>query len=141
MAPGNTCRPDASRVSRAAGIAACAPTATITPSLIATLAGSARSGDTTVPPRMTRSAVTLIWSRSQHRPAAVDRQVDAGDLPRYVARQKQARIGNVGIHGHALQRIVGGVPCRGLLDRDVEPAGHIGAHLVAKAWAVDHARC
>src|ERR1700674_4429897 len=140
MAPGSTWRPDASRVSRAAGIAACAPTARMTPSLIATLAASAKSGDTTVPPRMTRSAVTLMDWLSQHDPAAIDRQVDAGDLTRDVAGEKQARIGNVGIRGHALQRIVGGVPCRGLLDRDVEPARHVGAHLLAKARAIDHAR-
>ena len=34
---------------------------------------------------------------SQHGPAAVDRQVDAGDLARHVAREEQAGIGDVAV--------------------------------------------
>src|SRR2546423_13446059 len=56
MAPGRTCRPVASSVSRADGMASCAPTASTLPSLMATLAANCASGDTTVPPRITRSA-------------------------------------------------------------------------------------
>src|SRR5688572_7219075 len=109
MAPGSTCRPRASSVSRAGGIASSAPTAMMAPSLRATLASITLSGDTTLPPRMTRSAVVLIVRSSQHRPAAVDRQVDAGDLARGVARQEQAGIGDVDVARHPLERVVGGV--------------------------------
>src|SRR5215470_14329048 len=111
MAPGSTCSPRASSVSRADGIAASAPTARMTPSLIATLASMTESGVTTLPPRMTRSAVVVVICTppSQHRPAAIDRQVDTGDLARGVARQEQAGIGHVGIGRHALERVVGGV--------------------------------
>ena len=36
-------------------------------------------------------------SSSQHGPAAVDRQVDAGDLARHVAGQEQAGVGDVAV--------------------------------------------
>src|SRR5215471_17262407 len=133
MAPGSTCRPRASSVSRAGGIAASAPTARITPSLIATLASVTESGDTTLPPRMTRSAVVVvIWAPpSQHRPAAVDRQVDTGDLARGIARQEQTGMGDVGIGRHALERVVGSMALDRLVDADAVALRHVGADLVA----------
>ena len=75
----------------------------------------------------------------RHRPAAVDRKVDAGDLAGHVAGEKQAGIGDVGVHGHALERVIGGVTLRGLLDADIEALGHVGADFFAKARSVDHA--
>ena len=63
--------PLASSVSRADGIAASAPTAMTTPSLIATLASITLSGETTLPLRITRSAAVMAslttWP-SRHRP-------------------------------------------------------------------------
>src|SRR5262245_46851515 len=139
MAPGRTCSPRASSVSRAGGIASSLPTARISPSLMATLASITDSGETILPPRMTRSAVALMSVPSQHRPATVDRQVDAGDLARGVAGQEQAGIGDIDVARDALERVVGGVALHRLVDRDAEPRRHVGADLVAEARAVDHA--
>ena len=115
IAPGSTCMPLASSVSRAGGMAASAPTAMTTPSLIATLASITLSGETTLPYRMTRSAVIIVGS-SQHGPAAIDRKVDAGDLARCVAGEEQAGVGDVGVAGDALERVFGGVALDRLLD-------------------------
>src|SRR5712691_7887467 len=139
MAPGSTCRPRASSVSRAGGIASSAPTPTMTPSLTAMLAAMTQSGDTMLPPRMTKSAVVLMVEPSQHRPAAVDRQVDAGDLARGVARQEQAGIGDVDVARHPLERVVGGMARHRLVDGDAEPRRHVAADLLAEARTVDHA--
>src|ERR1700761_6740695 len=109
--------PRASSVSFVGGIASSAPTARILPSLMATLASTTLSGDTTLPPRMTRSAFVIIAS-SEHRPAAIDRQVRAGDLARGIACKKQASIGHVVINRDPLHCILGGVAFCGLLDRD-----------------------
>src|SRR5712691_754917 len=138
MAPGSTWSPRASSVSREGGIAACAPTATTTPSLTATLASMTQSGVTTLPPLMTRSAEVMI-ALSQHRPAAVDRKIDAGDLARGIARQEQAGIGDVDVARHALERIVGGVALGRFVDGDAEALRHVGTNLVAEARPVDHA--
>src|SRR5712692_5817853 len=132
------CSPFASSVSRAGGMTASAPTATMTPSLTATLASMTESGDTTLPPRMTRSAVLIAALLSQHRPAAVDRKVDAGDLARGVTGEKQAGIGDVDIAGDALERVVGGVALDRLVDGDAKAARHAGADLVAEARTIDH---
>ncbi len=48
-------------------------------------------------------------------PAAIDRQVDAGDLARDVAGEEQAGIGDVVVGGDAPQRVVAGVALRRLL--------------------------
>src|SRR5260370_1269648 len=120
-------------------MASAAPTASTTPSLTATLASIAASGDTTVPLLMTRSAVTVI-SASQHGPAAIDGKIDAGDLARDVAREEQAGIGDVGVGRDALERIVGGMSLGGLLYADAEAPRHVGADLVAEPGPVDHAR-
>src|SRR5450432_709129 len=104
MAPGSRCSPAASRNSRAGGIASWLPIASTAPSRIATLAGIAASGDTTVPLWMTRSAVVI--GTSQHGPTAIDRKIDAGDLTRHVARQEQAGVRHVRIGRNALERIV-----------------------------------
>src|SRR5262249_60146323 len=108
----------------------------MTPSSTATLASMTPSGDTTLPPRMTRSAIVIP---SQHRPAAVDRQVDAGDLARHVARQEQAGIGDVDIAGYPPERVIGRVAPGCLLDREGEAGRHLGAALVPKGRAVGHA--
>src|SRR5271163_40183 len=114
MAPGRTCRPVASNVSRDGGMASVAPTARMRPSLIAMLPATVASGETIVPSRMIRSAVTVIAVphnivlrklRSQHGPAAVDRKIDAGDLARRVAGKEQAGIGDVAVDSDALERI------------------------------------
>src|SRR5205807_6861889 len=127
----------ASSTSRAGGISSSAPTATIAPSFTATLAANTASGVTTRPPRMTRSTSFIFVS--QHRPTAVDRQVDAGDLARRVARQEQTGVGDVHVGRDALERVIGGMARGRLFDRDGEAARHLGAHLLAEAWAVDHA--
>ena len=99
------------------------------------------SGETIVPPLMTRSTFSDIVMHlpSQHRPAAVDRQVDAGDLARYVAGEKKTGIGDVVIDGDALERVVGGVALGGLLLRDAELLRHVAADFFAETRAVDHA--
>src|SRR5262245_4837945 len=130
--------PLASSVSRASGIAASAPTARISPSLMATLASMTLSGETTLPLRMTRSACVMA-SSSQHRPAAIDREVDAGDLARGVACKKQARVCDVAVDGHTLERIVRRMALHRLLDRDAELLRHVGTDLVAEPRTVDHA--
>src|SRR5271154_545674 len=105
MAPGRMCMPVASRISLAAGIASSAPIAWIRPSLMAMLARYSASGETRIPPLMTRSAFSLtvmVRSSSQHRPAAVDRQIDAGDLARDVAGEEETGVGDVLIDRDAL---------------------------------------
>src|SRR5438477_1215188 len=97
MAPGRICSPVASSVWRAGGMASAAPTAATAPSLMATEAWNALSGVTTVPPLMTRSAVSLMPLSSQHGPAAVHRQIGTGDLARDVAGQEQAGVGDIRI--------------------------------------------
>src|ERR1700722_10218430 len=84
---------------------------------MAMLARTSASGETRMPPWMTRSALSGLVSAfvmgclsSQHRPAAVDRQVDTGDLARDVAGKKQTGVGDVIIDRDALQRIIGGMP-------------------------------
>src|SRR5207249_2256856 len=106
-------------------MASAAPTATTAPSLMATEAWNALSGVTTVPPLMTRSAVSLMPASSQHGPAAVHGQIRAGDLARDVARQEQAGVGDVGIESDALQRIIGRMALLCLLDGDAEAACHV----------------
>src|SRR5579863_4399486 len=106
------------------------------------LARYSASGETIVPPLMTRSTlsgVVMVMSSSQHRPAAVDGQVHAGDLARHIAGEKQAGVGDVLVDGDALQRIVGGVTLRGFFFRDAELLRHVAAHFFAEARAVDHA--
>src|SRR5579863_3770543 len=106
------------------------------------LARTSASGDTRMPPWMTRSTLScgvIVQLSSQHRPAAVDRQVDAGDLARDVACKKQASVGDVLVNRDALQRIVRGVTLRGFFFRYAELLGHVAADLVAEARAVDHA--
>src|SRR6185436_1861014 len=115
-----------------------APTARIMPSAIAMLASKTASGVTSLPPRITRSALALT-ATSQHCPAAVDRQVDAGDLPRHVAGEKQAGIGDIDVGRYALERVIRGVQRGGVLQGDVEAARHVGTNFVAEARAVDHA--
>ena len=60
MIPGRTWRPDASMISRASGIASSRSTAAIRPPLIASDARRSPSPVTSVPPRMTRSAITSV---------------------------------------------------------------------------------
>src|SRR5579864_2020107 len=101
-------------------------------------------GETIVPPLMTRSAlsgVVMVMSSSQHRPAAIDRQVHAGDLARDVAGEKQAGVGDVLVDGDALERVIGGVPLRRLFFRDAELLSHVAADLFAEARTIDHAGC
>src|SRR3981081_750746 len=105
---------------------------------MATLASITLSGETTLPLRMTRSAVIIVPS-SQHGPTAVDRKIDAGDLALGVACQEQAGIGDINIVGHALERVVGGVVLDGLVEADAQLLRHVRADLVAKARTVDHA--
>src|SRR5580698_1240030 len=107
------------------------------------LARYSASGETMMPPLMTRSTfsdVVMIRSPSQHRPAAIDRQVDAGDLARHVAGKKQTGVGDVVVDGDALQRIIGGVPLRGLFFGYAELLRHVAADFLAEAGAIDHAR-
>src|SRR5271168_3995969 len=113
---------------------------------MAILARTSVSGETRIPPLMTRSALWGLVSAfvmgclsSQHRPAAVDRQVDTGDLARDVARKKQTGVGDVVIDRDALQRIIGGVPLRGLFFCDAELLRHVAADFFAKTRTVDHA--
>src|SRR5579863_4491923 len=141
MAPGSTCIPVASSVSVAAGIASGAPIAWIFPSLTAMLARTFASGETRMPPWMTRSTlscVVMVPLSSQHRPAAIDRQVDASDLARYVACEKQAGVGDVLVNRDALQRIIRGVTLRGLFFGYAELLRHVAADLFAEARAIDH---
>src|ERR1700722_3077823 len=142
MAPGSTCKPVASKLSFAGGMASSAPTASTAPSLMATLPTIAASGETMVPLRMTRSAVVLISCPpcSQHGPAAVDRQIDPGNLAGRITGKKQTGIGDVAIHRDALERIFGGVALGGFCDADIEPFRHVGADLVTETRPVDHAR-
>src|SRR5271154_6252238 len=78
---------------------------------------------------------------SQHSPAAVDREINAGDLARGVAGEKKAGVGYIAVNRYALERVFGRVPLSRFLDADAEALGHIGADLLAEAGAVDHARC
>src|SRR5262249_44965753 len=134
---GRRCMPDASRVSCADGIAWSEPTDKIAPSLMAMLASITLSGLTILPPRMTRSAVTM--AASQHGPAAVDRQVDAGDLARGVAGEEQTGVGDIGVVGDAFEGVVGGVALHCFVDANAELFRHLGADLVAEARPIDHA--
>src|SRR5580692_10157211 len=109
------------------------------------LARTSASGETRMPPWMTRSAWSGLVSAfvmgclsSQHRPAAIDRQVDTGDLARDVAGEKQTGVGDVVVDGDALQRIIGGVPLCGFFFRDAELLRHVAADFLAEAGAVDH---
>src|SRR4029079_1081954 len=138
MAPGRMWSPRASSVSRAGGIAASDPTAMICPSWMATLAWMTESGDTTWPPLMTRSAVVI--GASQHRPAAIDGQIDSGDLARCIAGKEQAGIGNVDIARYPLERVVGGMQFGGLVDGDAQTRRHVGTDLVAEPGTIDHSR-
>src|SRR5512135_2963075 len=106
------------------------------------LARYSASGDTTMPPLMTRSTfsgVVIVMASSQHRPAAIDRQVDAGDLARHVAGKKQTGVGDILVDGDALERIVGGVALRRFFLRDAELLRHVAADFFAEAWTIDHA--
>src|SRR5262245_44370706 len=114
------------------------PTATMRPSLMATLAAITQSGVTTLPLRMRRSAPLIVFS--QCRPAAVDRQIDPGDLARNIACQKQAGVGNVGICRDALERVFVGVALCCLFLRYAQALCHVGTDLVAEARTIDHAR-
>src|ERR1700685_4008454 len=113
---------------------------------MAMLARTSASGETRMPPLMTRSAWSGLLSTfvmgclsSQHRPAAIDRQVNTGDLARDVAGEKQTGVGDVVIDRDALQRIIGGVPLRGFFFRYAELLRHVAADFFPEAGPVDHA--
>src|ERR1700722_15916153 len=108
---------------------------------MAMLARYSASGETMIPPLMTRStfSVDVIAAiSSQHCPATIDRKVHARDLARHVACKEQTGVGDVVVDGNALQRIVGGVPFGGLLFGNAELGGHVAADFFAKARPVDH---
>jgi hypothetical protein len=46
----------------------------------------------------------------------IDGEVCSHDLPRDVARQEQAGVGDVGVKGDALEGVLGGMPLGRLLD-------------------------
>src|SRR3954467_9179648 len=94
-----------------------------------------------MPPWMTRSTFSgfvIFSSCSEHGPAAIDRQVHAGDLARHVAGEKQAGVGDILVDGDALQRVVRGMAFGGLCFGDAELQSHVAAYLVAEAGPVDH---
>src|SRR5271156_966224 len=114
---------------------------------MAMLARTSASGETRMPPWMTRSAWSGLVSTfvmgclsSQHRPAAVDRQVDTRDLARDVARKKQTGVGDVVIDGDAFQRIIGGMSLRGFFFRYAELLRHVAAVFFPETGTVNHAR-
>src|SRR5260221_4701313 len=72
---------------------------------------------------------------SQHRPTAIDWQVDAGDLARNIAGEKQASIGDVGIAGDALKRVIRSVALGSLVDGDPPTRRAIGSNLVPEPRA------
>src|SRR5262245_66322573 len=110
----------------------------MTPSAIATLASNTASGVTSLPPRITRSALALI-APSEHCPPAVDRKVGAGDLSRHVAGKKQAGIGDVDVGRYTLERVIRGMQSGGLVQGDAKPARHLRANFLAEARTVNHA--
>src|SRR5258708_7306203 len=107
MMPGRRWQPEASMVSAACGITSSSPIATMIPSRTARLAATMLSGDTIRPLRMTRSTcLAMVDVPSSHRPAAIDREVLAGDVARALAGEEPDRVGDVLVGADPAQRIL-----------------------------------